>query len=146
VLRASSTHDVSPPALKGAGCGWVVAAWVAFAAGALGGSAVPAPEARPEASALSASRLEAQALLPGQVAGVVEPLVRATLELPGAAGATAAARGRPDVRSWAAVRPHAQADAVIRRLSASGLRQDNGRMADRPSLCICSAQGPPVEA
>jgi len=148
--RAVYHRQVCPPALKGArsGARWLVAAWLAFAA-AVGFGVLARPEparAELEASGFSAAQphSEAWATRPEWVAGAVDPLLSATLESPSATGATAAARGRPDARAWAGTGLHAQADAIIRRLGSSVLRQDNGRMADRPSLCICSAQGPPV--
>jgi hypothetical protein len=152
--RALRKPDVCPLAQKGAGSGarWRVAAWVAFAAAlSFGVSALPVPSgAQLEVKAASASRLDAQHSeargTSDWVIGVVDPLASAQLEIPSSSGATTVARGRPDARTWADTRLHSQVDTIIRRLTASVLRQDNGRMADRPSLCICSAQGPPVRA
>ena len=78
--------------------------------------------------------------------GAVDPVLGQKVEPPRPAGDTTSWRSRLDDWNWAAARLHVEVDTIIRLFGSCVLRQDNGRMADRPLILTCPAQGPPAEA
>ncbi len=89
----------------------------------------------------------------GERGARVEGIVRAVsptfgqrLEAPRPIDCTSSCRSRPDAWSWAAIRLHAEVNAVIRHFGTCVLRQSNGRVSDRPLILTCPAQGPPATA